>query len=63
MTEVIGLMEGIPDKQNSFASSAIYKVCLPKNRLATMWMRRGARKENEEEIKEMTLITHVMFEA
>ena len=56
-------MESIPDKQNSFASSAIYKVCLPKNRLATMWMRRGARKENEEEIKEMTLITHVMFEA
>ena len=42
MSQVIGLMESIPDKQTSFASSAIYKVCLPKNRLATMW---GTRAE------------------
>ena len=62
-TEVIGQMECIPDRQNSFASSAIYKVCLPKNRLASMWMRRGARKSNVGEVKEMNLIKHVMFEA
>ena len=28
-----------------------------------MWMRRGARKSNVGEVKEMNLIKHVMFEA
>ena len=66
MSQVIGLMESIPDKQKSFASSAIYKVCLPKNRLATMWKERaekGTILSREKGGKALTPITHVMFEA
>ena len=64
LTEVIGLMECIPEKTNTFASSAIYKVCLPKNRLASMWKRRGANKRDiDGGLREISLVTHVMFEA
>ena len=66
MSQVIGLMESIPDKQKSFASSAIYKVCLPKNRLATMWRTRGAEGtilSHDKGGKALAPITHVMFEA
>ena len=64
LTDVIGLMESIPEKANSFASSAIYKVCLPKNRLASMWKRRGANKRDMDGgLREISLVTHVMFEA
>ena len=37
-------MEGIPEKQVTFASSAIYKVLLPKNRLLSVWK---TRKEKD----------------
>ena len=66
MSQVIGLMESIPDKQTSFASSAIYKVCLPKNRLATIWRSRAAKNsifKPDRGFKAITPVTHVMFEA
>ena len=65
MSQVIGLMESIPDKQTSFSSSAIYKVCLPKNRLATLWRARGSKASilKMDKVKALSQITHVMFEA
>ena len=57
-------MEIIPEKQ-TFASSAIYKVLLPKNRLLTVWKTRK-EKDNillSENSKSLTPISHVMFEA
>ena len=57
-------MEIIPEKQ-TFASSAIYKVLLPKNRLLSVWKTRK-EKDNillSENSKSLTPISHVMFEA
>ena len=65
-------METIPDKEKTFASSAIYKVCLPRNRLATLWKSRGAQNHmssqanmlsKENGLKTVNPVTHVMYEA
>ena len=47
-------MEQLEVDANSFASSEIYRVCLPKSRNTVL-----VNKAKEDEL----LITHVMFEA
>ena len=65
LQSIIGNLEKIPENENNFASSAIYRVCLPINKMAKNYKQRERKTtiKRKSDLDLPSLITHVMFEA